>query len=303
MSQLRIAAIGLGDIAQKAYLPLLASHPQIKPLLCTRNTEVLQSLARQHRIEECYPSLEQLLEAKPDAVMVHSATQAHFSTAKRFLEAGIATFVDKPLSYSLAESRELIELAKNFDTPLMLGFNRRFAPLLAQLFEKQPVQVRWQKNRVNLPDDPRIFIFDDFIHVLDGLCQFAQPDLNQLQVFSRCNQAGQLEAIEVSWPTEGGWVSGVMNRISGLTEERLEVYGDNEKWQIDRLTEGHHWSSEGQVEELGFSDWHSHLHKRGFEQMLDAWLAQIRSGQADQQHLNSVLTSHQLAEKVLERVK
>lgn len=38
---MRIALVGLGDIAQKAYLPLLASDEQVTPLLCTRNPAVL----------------------------------------------------------------------------------------------------------------------------------------------------------------------------------------------------------------------------------------------------------------------
>ena len=44
---MRIAMIGLGDIAQKAYLPLLASDERVTPLLCTRNPSVLEKLARQ----------------------------------------------------------------------------------------------------------------------------------------------------------------------------------------------------------------------------------------------------------------
>ncbi|MCF7566889.1 hypothetical protein L3X37_00725 [Sabulilitoribacter arenilitoris] len=53
---------------------------------------------------------------------------------------------------------------------LHLGFNRRFAPLISSLKnEEEPIQISWQKNRVNLPDKPRVFIFDDFIHVVDSL--------------------------------------------------------------------------------------------------------------------------------------
>jgi predicted dehydrogenase len=40
---MRIALVGLGDIAQKAYLPLLASDERVTPLLCTRNPAVLTS--------------------------------------------------------------------------------------------------------------------------------------------------------------------------------------------------------------------------------------------------------------------
>ena len=42
---MRIALIGLGDIAQKAYLPLLMSDERVTPLLCTRSPSVLGKLA------------------------------------------------------------------------------------------------------------------------------------------------------------------------------------------------------------------------------------------------------------------
>jgi virulence factor len=76
MSQLlkrRIAVFGLGDIAVKAYLPIVANHLQIEPILCTRNKENLIRIASQYRITETYANLDELIEAKPDAIMVHSA--------------------------------------------------------------------------------------------------------------------------------------------------------------------------------------------------------------------------------------
>ena len=113
--KLRIALIGLGDIAQKAYLPVVANHPKVTPILCTRNKTILTQLADQYRIDDTYDSLAALIKAKPDAIMIHSATSSHFDMAKQSLEAGIAVFVDKPMSYTLAECEQLTALsdAKN----------------------------------------------------------------------------------------------------------------------------------------------------------------------------------------------
>ena len=93
---MRIALIGLGDIAQKAYLPLLASDERVTPLLCTRSPAVLDRLARQYRIAECFTELGDLLASRPDAVMIHAATAVHLELAAQCLRAGIPTFVDKP---------------------------------------------------------------------------------------------------------------------------------------------------------------------------------------------------------------
>ena len=62
---MRIAMIGLGDIAQKAYLPLLASDERVTPLLCTRNPAVLEKLAASIGSPSALPMWQPCLQAAP----------------------------------------------------------------------------------------------------------------------------------------------------------------------------------------------------------------------------------------------
>lgn len=50
MEKLRIAMVGIGDIAKKAYLPVMATREGISPIICTRNKETLESLKNSYRI-------------------------------------------------------------------------------------------------------------------------------------------------------------------------------------------------------------------------------------------------------------
>ena len=49
--RLTVALIGLGDIAQKAYLPVLAADPDVEPVLITRDPRRREELARAWRVE------------------------------------------------------------------------------------------------------------------------------------------------------------------------------------------------------------------------------------------------------------
>ena len=49
---MKIAVIGLGDIAVKAYLPVLTQRDGIELVFCTRNEQRLKQLAKTHRITE-----------------------------------------------------------------------------------------------------------------------------------------------------------------------------------------------------------------------------------------------------------
>lgn len=81
---MKIGIIGLGDIAQKAYLPIITQLPGIQPLFCTRNPDTLIQLSSKYRIEGTCQDYHQLLKMGVDAVMIHAATQVHFDIASFF---------------------------------------------------------------------------------------------------------------------------------------------------------------------------------------------------------------------------
>jgi len=304
LKKLRIALIGLGDIAKKAYLPIIANHKEIEPILCTRNAATLANLQHQYRINEAYQTINELIAAQPDAVMIHSATASHFQMAKQCLEAGIATFVDKPLSYSLTECEILISLARDKNIPFYIGFNRRFAPLISPLSPLTFTNVRWQKNRVALPAPVREFIYDDYIHVLDGLLFLSAcksfDAIDNIKVHAIA-QDNSLCSVHTQLTVNGTLFEGSMNRISGCTEERIEAFLYDEKYQIDSLIKGEHYQS-GTPTPLGFNDWQSHLYTRGFIDMIDDWLKDIKLGRHNNHRLNDIHMSHHLCEHIVQEI-
>lgn len=301
---MRIAMIGLGDIAQKAYLPLLASDERVIPLLCTRNPSVLDKLARQYRVAECFTEVDVLLASRPDAVMIHAATSVHRALAEQCLRAGIPTFVDKPLCDNLGEAEGLANLALAQDCPLFVGFNRRYLPALVAARAQPLTELNWQKHRFALPGRARDFIFDDFIHVLDSLCFYGGvPDAEVQAVLRRSEQdASLLAGVSVSWQSGDRAISGSMNRSAGITEERIDAYGDNLSLHLENCTRGS-LARDKTVQTLAPDDWQPVLASRGFAAMLAHWYQQIESGRADGALIESYLHGHRLAEQLTMRAE
>ncbi|MGL6463459.1 Gfo/Idh/MocA family protein [Aeromonas hydrophila] len=303
---MRIALVGLGDIAQKAYLPLLASDERVTPLLCTRNPAVLDKLARQYRIAECFTELGDLLASRPDAVMIHAATAVHLELAAQCLRAGIPTFVDKPLCDTFAGVESLANLALAQNRPLFVGFNRRYLPAMSAAralphADNQPLtELNWQKHRHALPGAPRAFLFDDFIHVLDSLCYYGGAPDGELHAVLRrsARQPELLAGVSVAWQSGQVAVSGSMSRSAGLTEERIDAYGDNLSLHIENCTRGT-MVRDKTVQTLAPDDWQSVLTQRGFAAMLAHWYQQIEAGLADGALIESYLHSHRLAERLV----
>ncbi|MFT5885067.1 MAG: virulence factor [Arcticibacterium sp.] len=300
-SKIRIAVIGLGSIAQKAYLPILANHSKIDLILCTRNTDTLNKLSNQFRITTTYSNLDELIRTKPDAAMVHSSTESHVHILLTLLKAKIPVFVDKPLSYSLEDSERILDLASKNRLPLFLGFNRRFAPLIKSLSgESNPIQISWQKNRVDLAGDPRVFIFDDFIHVIDSLRFLGKGAIHNINVVSRV-KSEKLENIQVQWQQGETLLLGGMNRVSGITEERIEYYTKGNKWVINNLNSGTHFINEKE-NTLKFNDWESTLHKRGFVNMIKKWINVVEERTFNPESIEDIWKTHELCETILDEV-
>src|SRR5512139_3249896 len=102
---LRIAIIGLGDIAQKAYLPLLTAWEDVEPLFCTRKPEMLARLKIQYRIARATTDLGTLLDWQPQAAFVLTSTPAHYDIASKLLSAGVDVYLEKPAASTSQEAR------------------------------------------------------------------------------------------------------------------------------------------------------------------------------------------------------
>ena len=95
---MRVLVTGLGDIAHKGYLPVLAANPELELHLATRDQQVLRDAGRSFRVPHLHASVERALEAATfDAAFIHAATGAHPALVRLLLERRIPTFVDKPL--------------------------------------------------------------------------------------------------------------------------------------------------------------------------------------------------------------
>lgn len=297
--------VGLGDIAQKAYLPIVANRRDVSPILVTRNVETLAQLAQQYRIDECYQDIDSLIDAKPDAAMVHSSTDSHYALVKQLLSANIATLVDKPLSLNIEECRHVVDIAKSNNTSLFLGMNRRYAPLISGLKHNNPVHVKWQKNRNNILSTAQNTIFNDFIHVVDGLRFLSGASLKEItqNLDVHAYFVGEhLGNISIRFTYNNALFEGSMNRIAGTTEEIIEYYCAHQKQCISNLTTG--WKMHSGIKsQLGFSDWQSYLFTRGFVDLFSQWQAIIKDNHLySSEHLEDILETHELCQTILSRI-
>ncbi|MGW2953341.1 Gfo/Idh/MocA family protein [Streptomyces eurythermus] len=297
---MKVGCIGLGDIAQKAYLPVLGTQPGIDLHLQTRTPATLERVGDSLHLPRGrrHTTLDSLLDAGLDAAFVHAPTAVHPEIVTRLLEAGVPTYVDKPLAYELADSERLVTLAERRGVSLTVGFNRRHAPGYAQCLDHPRELILMQKNRTGLPEEPRSMILDDFIHVVDTLRFLVPGPVDDVTVRARVD-AGLLHHVVLQLAGDGFTALGVMNRLSGSNEEILEVSGQDTKRQVVNLAEVIDHKGQPTVRRRG--DWVPVSRQRGIEQAALAFLDAVRAGEV--LSARDALATHELCERVVREVR
>jgi virulence factor len=295
----KVGCIGLGDIAQKAYLPVLGTLPGVDLHLHTRTPANLARVGDCLHLprEQRHDSLDSLLSAGLDAAFVHAPTAVHPEIVTRLLQAGVPTYVDKPLAYELADSERLVALAEQRGVSLFVGFNRRYAPGYTQCLEHPRELILMQKNRVGLPEEPRSMILDDFVHVVDTLRFLVPGPVDDVTVRARVED-GLLHHVVLQLGGDGFTALGVMNRLSGSTEEILEVSGQDTKRQVLNLAEVIDHKGQPTLRRRG--DWVPVPRQRGIEQAVLAFLDAVRAGKV--LSARDALATHELCERVVRAI-
>ncbi|MGE5351373.1 MAG: Gfo/Idh/MocA family protein [Acidobacteriota bacterium] len=299
---MRIGIIGLGNIAQKAYLPVILNNKDVTPVLCTRNALTLQTLAQKYRVSKVTQSLDELTEMGIEAAFIHSSTESHVPIAEKLLQSNIPVFVDKPFSYNYAEAERLVELSEKKGVVLFTGFNRRFAPMYSSLKDNTSSGITiMQKNRTSLPGKVRSFIFDDFIHVVDTI-RFLSPELSREISVNHYKKDGELLHVTVQFSSENYTAFAIMNRNNGISEEVLEVMKDGEKHVIKDLNSKTLFiNNEEKV--IKFNDWDTVLHRRGFEEMIRHFLQVVQNKEFSRVPARDALLTHWYCEEIVRNIE
>lgn len=180
-TQLGVGVIGAGAFARGVLMPLLAREASI---VAVANAGGLSAHAAAARFGARIASTDAdavIDDPAVDAVVVATRHNTHADYAIRALDRGKHVFVEKPLALDAGELEAVRCAAEKSSGVLMVGFNRRFAPLglelAAAVGRPAPVVATYRVNAGRLPrshwtHDPEIGggrIVGEVCHFVDFL--------------------------------------------------------------------------------------------------------------------------------------
>ncbi|MFD1431683.1 Gfo/Idh/MocA family protein [Lacticaseibacillus yichunensis] len=301
---LNIGVIGLGNIAQKAYLPVYAQmQDKVQFYLMTRDLAKLTALANQYHMVAAGTEVAALDGLNLDAVMIHAATPAHYELAEHFLSRGVNVFIDKPLATSMAQVTALYLLAAQHQKLLTVGFNRRFAPLDKQLIalpDKNMISV--VKNRVNAPQPVAEAIYDLLIHPLDTALALANfPEEPNARFSLHKNKDGLLEQASITFTGNGVHGEAAINLVAGANLEEATVATPTGVYRVQNLSQLQHFAGSNVTTEVA-PDWEPTLETRGFAPLIHAFVEAVANSTANPIEPQTSRLTHSLLDEMLHRL-
>jgi predicted dehydrogenase/threonine dehydrogenase-like Zn-dependent dehydrogenase len=137
-AQVAVGFIGAGNYASSMLLPNLARLKTAR-LAHVATTRPLSAANAQRKFGFTIGSTTAdavLEDSSLDAIFIVTRHQTHAQLVCRALETGKAVFVEKPLALTHDEVDMIVDtIGRTGNDRLMVGFNRRFAPLLVQMKE------------------------------------------------------------------------------------------------------------------------------------------------------------------------
>ncbi|EKT57440.1 Gfo/Idh/MocA family protein [Providencia sneebia] len=304
MSKLRVGIVGLGSIAQKAYLPIISRTDEWQLIgAFSPNQSKAKIICDNYRIP-LYSNIKQLAECC-DAIFVHSSTSSHFEIIKQLLLMGVHVYVDKPLAETLEQAEQLIHLADKQKLALMVGFNRRFAPFYQNIKQefKQLASLRMEKHRSDSigPKDVRFTLLDDYLHVVDTAIWLAggKPFLVSGSIIETDKQ--ELFYAEHHFKLQHCWITTSMHRRAGSQQEQVTATDDKAIYQVTNMNHLRTEKATGMSEKLP-SSWSSILVQRGFDGAIRHFIQSVSNNTPPAISGEQAIYAQQLIEQIL-RVK
>ena len=202
----------------------------------------------------------QLADPSCNTVVIATRHDSHAPLVQQALAAGKHVFVEKPLCLT-AEELSAIEAAHTGEHLLMVGFNRRFAPLLIDLQQQLarlsgPRAFVYTCNAGAIPadhwtQDPALGggrLLGEACHFVDLLRHLAASPIEDLQLLSAADSKPCPDTFSLQLRFADGSIGNVhyfANGSNAFPKERLEVFAAGKVLRLDNYRKLQAWGIRG----------------------------------------------------------
>ena len=251
-----IGVIGAGNFARSVLLPKLKKIEWVRiKYIATATGLTAAHAGKKFACDYVAADYKEVInDPELRAIVIATRHNLHSKIAIDALRAGKYVFVEKPLAISMEQLEQLTEAQKDSDGNIMVGFNRRFAPLARKVKEHfgdrtYPLSINYRINAGLLPEDSwihdpevgggrivgEVCHFVDFLQYMAGYCP--------TRVYAEALRGSEGAGLHIPADSVSAFISfpdgsvGTINYLANgdpmLPKEHVEIFGGGSVCTID----------------------------------------------------------------------
>ena len=183
-----------------------------------------------------YPTIESLMDAV-EVVDIVTPTLSHFECACMAIEKGKHFFVEKPLTNTVEEAEQLVEMVKNAGVKAQVGHVERFNPafIAAQQFDLKPMFIEGHRLAEFKPRGTDVsVVLDLMIHDIDIILSIIDAEVEHISASGVAVISDNVDIANARIEFTNGSVANLTaSRVSLKTERKLRIFQKNAYITID----------------------------------------------------------------------
>ncbi len=238
MNELNVGVVGTGHLG-KLHIKMFRDIENCNLVgVHDSNTEQAK-LASDKFSVKVFDSLESLLE-NVNAISIAATTSAHYELAKECLQAGKHLFIEKPITATIPEAEEIVDLANSLNLKLQIGHIERFNPALVSM-EKYIIDPKFIQTDRLAQFNPRgtdvAVVLDLMIHDIDIILSLIKSKVENIEANGVAVVSDNIDIANARIQFENGSVANVTaSRISQKKMRKMRIFQRNSYVALDFVT-------------------------------------------------------------------
>lgn len=238
MEKLPIGVIGVGHLG-KLHTKMFKQieNCELTGVFDT-NPEQAKAVSQEFGVP-AFNSIEELL-SKVKAVSIAAVTSAHHEIAKKCLQNNVHVFVEKPITTTIEQAEELVEIAKNNNLKLQVGHIERFNPGLISLesYISEPRFIQTDRlSQFNPRGTDVAVVLDLMIHDIDIILSLIKSNIKQIDANGVAVVSDHIDIANARIQFENGAVANVTaSRISQKKMRKMRIFQKDHYISLDFVT-------------------------------------------------------------------
>lgn len=239
MEKIKIGVIGAGRLGT-FHSRIYSKLDTVKFVgVCDCNLERAIEVGKKYHTAS-YSDYEDLFD-KVDAVSIAVPTSLHYNIAKNFLDHGIHVLIEKPITKTLSEADELIDIAKQKSLILQVGHIERFnsAVLAIEPYLVKPKFIECQRLG---PFHKRVkdvgVVLDLMIHDIDIVLGLIEQDVVTIEAVGLSTISDYEDVANVRLTFQDGTIADITaSRVTKDIVRKMRIFQEDSYVSLDYVTQ------------------------------------------------------------------